>query len=87
MEKLFNTELFGTFEYDSIILSIYSDNYNFYLKNKSLFVSLGSYNSMLYSIEKGIEHTTNNDIRELFTKEKINIINNMLKILEEIKGN
>ena len=87
MEKLFNTELFGTFEYDSVILSIYSDNYNFYIKNKSLFVSLGCYNSMLYSIEKGIKHTTNDNLREFFTKEKINIINNMLKILEEIKGN
>ena len=85
MKKLLNVDLFGTFEYDSLILQIYSDNHSYFTRNKQALTSLGSYNSALYTINKTLKHSGNEDFKQILKIEKTEIVEKMLEIIRKLE--
>ena len=85
MKELLNTKLFGTFEYDGLILNIYSDNYSYFMRNRDILTSLGSHNSALYSINKAMNYTKNEELKKILYIEKEDIENKMLEILRKLE--
>lgn len=85
MKNLLNVDLFGTFEYDSLILQIYSDNHNYFVRNKQMLTSLGSFNSALYTINKALKYSGNEDFKQILQIEKTEIVEKMLEIIRKLE--